>query len=143
MRRKLEGALLDVDGTLIDSNDAHARAWSEALREIGRDVPAAEIRPLIGMGGDKLLPKLGVDPESSEGKTVAERRGETFLSQYLPRLRPTRGARELITRLHKEGLRLVIATSAREEELDAMLRQAGLDDLLKRKTSADDAESSK
>jgi len=62
MRRKLEGALLDVDGTLIDSNDAHARAWSEAFREIARDVPVAEIRPLIGMGGDSSYPSSAWTP---------------------------------------------------------------------------------
>lgn len=143
MRRKLDGVLLDVDGTLIDSNDAHAQAWAEALAEIGRKTPASEIRPLIGMGGDKLLPKLGLDPESKEGKAVADRRGEIFLARYVPHLRPTPGAKDLVARLNEEGLRLVIATSAREEELDAMLSQVGLADLLKRKTSADDAENSK
>lgn len=143
MRRKLGGVLLDVDGTLIDSNDAHARAWSDALAEVGRTVSVSEIRPLIGMGGDNLLPKLGLDPESGEGKAVSQRRGEIFLAREVPRVRPTPGARELVARLHKEGLQLVIASSARARELEAMLCQVGLDDLLKQKTSADDAESSK
>jgi HAD superfamily hydrolase (TIGR01509 family) len=143
MRRKLDGVLLDVDGTLVDSNDAHARAWSEALSEFGHRVPATEIRPLIGMGGDKLLPTMGVDPESTVGKAVADRRGAIFLERYVPQLRPTRGAKELVARLKLEGLDLVIATSAREEELEAMLRQVGLDDLVKKRTSADDAENSK
>jgi HAD superfamily hydrolase (TIGR01509 family) len=142
MRRKLAGVLLDVDGTLIDSNDAHARAWREALAEVGNDVPESEIRPLIGMGGDKLLPRLGLDPDSEEGKAIAGRRSEIFLERYVPRLRATPGAKELIARLRREGLQLVIATSAREEELEAMLKQVGLDDL-KKKTSADDAENSK
>jgi HAD superfamily hydrolase (TIGR01509 family) len=143
-RKKLEGVLLDVDGTLIDSNDAHARSWSEALKEFGRDVPPEEVRPLIGMGGDKLLPKfLGVEAESAKGKAFAERRAEMFLKYYVPKLRPTRGAKELVRRLKREGLRLIIATSANESELDAMLRQVGLDDLIEQKTSATDAESSK
>jgi HAD superfamily hydrolase (TIGR01509 family) len=142
--RKLQGVLLDVDGTLIDSNDAHAESWSEALREFGRDVRASQVRPLIGMGGDKLLPRLlGVDADSPEGLRFSERRGRIFREQYVPRLRPTRGARELVARLRKEGLTLIIATSAQEEELEAMLRQVGLDDLIPQKTSADDAEHSK
>jgi len=143
MRRKLDGVLLDVDGTLIDSNDAHARAWSDALKEFGRDVPPEKIRPLIGMGGDKLLPTLGVNPESEEGRAIAERRAGIFLERFVPKLRPTPGAKDLIKRFRKEGFRLVIATSARDEELNAMLRQVGLDDLIEQKTSADDAERSK
>ena len=141
---RLAGVLLDVDGTLIDSNDAHARSWSEALREFGRDVPADVVRPLIGMGGDKLLPRLlGVDAESDVGKAFSERRAEIFREQYVPHLRQTSGAADLIRRFRDEGLRLIIATSAREEELNAMLEQVGLEDLIEQKTSADDAESSK
>jgi HAD superfamily hydrolase (TIGR01509 family) len=143
MRRKLDGVLLDVDGTLVDSNDAHALAWSEALGEFGHQMTARKIRPLIGMGGDKLLPTIGLDPESSVGKAVAERRGAIFLERYVPRLRLTRGAKELVARLREEGLDLVIATSARDKELEAMLEKVGLDDLVKKRTSADDAENSK
>lgn len=140
----LRGVLLDVDGTLIDSNDAHARSWSEALREFGRDVPPERVRPMIGMGGDKLLPKLlGVDSESERGREFSERRGELFRERYVPHLTRTPGAGELIARFRKEGLRLVIATSAKEAELEAMLRQVGLEDLAARKTSSDDAENSK
>lgn len=143
MRRKLDGILLDVDGTLVESNDAHASAWSEALTESGRDVSAVTIRPLIGMGGDKLLPRLGIDPESSEGRAVSKKRREIFMERHVPRLSTTRGARELVARLRREGLRLVIASSAGEDELDAMLRQVGLADLLDHTTSADDADRSK
>jgi HAD superfamily hydrolase (TIGR01509 family) len=143
-RKRLDGVLLDVDGTLIDSNDAHARSWSEALKEYGRDIPPEQVRPLIGMGGDKLIPQLlGVDADSAEGKEFSKRRGQIFLESYVPRLRPTRGARELVQRLRREGLRLIVATSANEHELNAMLRQVGLADLIEEKTSASDAESSK
>jgi HAD superfamily hydrolase (TIGR01509 family) len=143
-RRKLEGVLLDVDGTLIDSNHAHATSWSDTLREFGYDIPAAQVRPLIGMGGDKLLPELlGVEADSGRGKELTERRAEIFKSCYIPKLRPTRGALALVDRLRKEGLRLVIATSANEDELRPMLEQVGLEDLLDKKTSSDDAKNSK
>lgn len=142
--RKLEGVLLDVDGTLIDSNGAHAQSWSETLREFGFDIPAERVRPLIGKGGDKLLPELtGVDVESERGKAMTERRAAIFRDAYVPKLRRTRGARELVDRLRKEGLRLIVATSASEEELRPMLHQVGLEDLLAKKTSSDDAENSK
>ena len=143
-RRKLDGVLLDVDGTLIDSNEAHARSWSEALAEFGRPASPEVVRPLIGMGGDKLLPRLlGVDADSDEGQRFSERRGRIFREQYVPSLRQTKGAAALIERLRREGFRLIIATSAQEEELEAMLRQVGLDDLVPQRTSADDAEESK
>jgi HAD superfamily hydrolase (TIGR01509 family) len=143
MRRKLDGVLLDVDGTLIQSNAAHACAWSEALAEAGQPVSSDTIRPLIGMGGDKLLPRLGIDPESEEGRGITERRGAIFLERHVPCLRATRGARELIARLRHEGLTLVIATSARDDELEAMLKQVGLAELVPKRTSSDDADRSK
>lgn len=140
----LRGVLLDIDGTLIDSNGAHAESWREALLEFGRDVAVATIRPLIGMGGDKLMPRLlGADAESSEGRAFSDRRAEIFRERYVPTLRKTPGAAEFIRRLKDEGLRLVIATSAKEEEMNAMLEQVGLDDLVRQKTTSDDAERSK
>src|SRR5262249_27961942 len=63
--------IFDIDGTLVDSNDAHARAWVDALARHGRRVDVARVRPLIGMGGDKLLPRIaGVDIESQEGNAL-------------------------------------------------------------------------
>jgi HAD superfamily hydrolase (TIGR01509 family) len=142
--KRLEGVLLDVDGTLIDSNESHARSWSDALREFGHDIPAERVRPLIGMGGDKLLPELlGVDAESRTGKKLSELRGRIFLDHYVPRLRLMPGAKELVARLKAERFRLVIATSAQSKELNAMLKQVELDDLIEKKTSATDAENSK
>src|ERR1051325_9836922 len=74
---KIRGIILDIDGTLVDSNDAHARAWVEALAEHGVNVPFEEVRRLIGMGGDKLLPKVsGLSEETPEGEAISKRRGE-------------------------------------------------------------------
>src|SRR5436190_22128027 len=107
----LHTVLLDVDGTLIDSNDAHARAWVDALRAHGYVVPFEEVRPLIGMGGDKLVPKLtGLDPESGEAERLGETRSKLFLTRELPTLRPTKGARALLEYLTSIGLELVVAT---------------------------------
>src|SRR5258708_33788502 len=89
----LQAVLLDIDGTLIDSNDAHARAWVGALREHGYVVAFDEVRPLIGVGGDKLLPALtGLDPDSGEAGRIAATRGEPFMRE-LPALRPPAGPR--------------------------------------------------
>jgi len=140
----LHTVLLDIDGTLLDSNDAHARAWVDALAAHGYVVSFAQIRPLIGMGGDKLLPALtGLDPESGEATRMGDTRGEIFLERELPSLRPTRGARALLEHIKARGLELVVATSAKKDEVGALLEQAGVADLIEAASSADDAERSK
>jgi len=96
------------------------------------------------MGADKLLPAAaGLDAESPEGKRIAKRRGEIFRARSLPELRALDGSRDLLLRLKARGLRLVVASSAAEEELTPLLRIAGADDLVDRKTSGDDVERSK
>jgi len=140
----LRTVLLDIDGTLIDSNDAHARAWVDSLRAHGYVVPFEQVRPLIGMGGDKVLPELtGLDPESGEAKRMSVTRSGLFLERELPTLRPTRGARELLEHMLAEGLELVVATSAKTDEVRALLERAGVSDLIQLASSADDAERSK
>ncbi|HET7458906.1 MAG TPA: HAD family hydrolase [Gemmatimonadaceae bacterium] len=136
--------LFDVDGTLVDSNDAHARAWEDVFREEGYAARFADVRPLIGMGGDKLLPKvIGVDAESERGKELGERRKAIFKERYLPTLRPFPGARALLERLRAEGRTLVVATSAQEDELAGLLDAAGVADMFAETTSSSDASNSK
>jgi len=135
--RTLKAVILDVDGTLVDSNGAHAESWADVFRAYGYAVTADQIRPLIGMGGDKLIPKaIGVDKESLLGKAINARRKQIFLEQYLPRLRPLPGVRQLLERMRERGLRLVVATSAEAEELDRLLRVAEVDDLIEARTDA-------
>lgn len=140
----LRGVLLDIDGTLVASNDAHARAWVEALAEQGITVAYDEIRRRIGMGGDKLLPEVsGISEESERGKAISKRRAEIFKERYLPKLEPTRGAHDLLQHLKNEGLALAVATSAKADELDGLLKVCGADQVIDTKTSSDDAENSK
>lgn len=140
----IRAALLDVDGTLIDSNDAHAKAWVEALAEFGRTVPFERIRRLIGKGGDKIMPEVtGIDAESPEGKRIGERRAELFRDRYLPELEPFPQSKALLERMRAEGLRLVVATSAKKDEMNALLELCGASKLVSERTSSDDAEESK
>jgi HAD superfamily hydrolase (TIGR01509 family) len=142
--KRIRGVLLDVDGTLVDSNDAHARSWVEVFRRHGLEVSYERVRRLIGMGADKLLPEaVGIREDSPEGQRLVRERSELFLREELPKLRPCRGARDLVARLRAEGLKLVVASSAKDEELQSLLRAAGVEDLLREKTSSDDAERSK
>lgn len=136
--------ILDVDGTLVDSNDAHAQAWVDTFRESGYDVPFEKVRPLIGMGGEKLIPAAaGIDPESDEGRKLSDRRGSLFLEKYLPTLHPFPGIRPLLERMRSEGRVLVVATSADREESKGLLKLAAIEDLVESSTNADDADRSK
>ena len=139
------GVILDVDGTLVLSNDAHTHAWVEAFRECGREAPYARVRPLIGMGSDKLIPTVAPDLSSGEGlgKRIAEAHDHIFLDRYAPRLQPAPGARELVERLHAAGLKTVVASSAKRDELATLLKAARVDDLLREATTSSDAEQSK
>jgi HAD superfamily hydrolase (TIGR01509 family) len=140
----IRGIIFDVDGTLVDSNAAHASSWVDTLAEAGIEVPFEIVFPMIGMGGDKVLPSLsGIEEEAPEGKKLLKRRWEIFSLDYLPRLRPTPGARDLVTRLRDDGFELVIATSAGGSELGDLLKAAEVDDLFDLKTSSSDAEESK
>ena len=136
--------ILDVDGTLVDSNDAHARAWVEAFAERGITVPFEEIRRAIGMGGDKLIPQVaGIPEDSSEGQAVARRRREIFRGKYLPGVRPFPRVRSLLERFRDDDLTLAVASSASEDEVEALLDIAGVSDLVAAQASSDDAENSK
>jgi HAD superfamily hydrolase (TIGR01509 family) len=136
--------LLDVDGTLVDSNDAHAQAWVKAFAEAGIAVDSTQVRRSIGMGGDKLMPAVsGLSEESPQGRRIAERRREIFTSEFLPHLEPFRDADRLVAALRARGLSVVAASSAKKDELRHLLTIAGAASLLDGATSSDDAEESK
>jgi HAD superfamily hydrolase (TIGR01509 family) len=143
-RHAPRGVLLDIDGTLLDSNDAHAASWVDALTRFGYDIPFERVRPLVGMGSDKLVPELtGHAHESPKGKQLVETKKSIFEQRYLPHLRPTPGARQLLERIVADGLTVVIATSAGPDEMRALLERAGVADLIHDATSSGDVENSK
>jgi HAD superfamily hydrolase (TIGR01549 family) len=136
-------AIFDVDGTLIDSNAAHAETWAQALREHGFAVDASRVRPLIGMGGDKLLPQVAnVTQDSELGLQIGALKKALF-NERLSSLRATPGARRLVEFLRERHIELAIATSADDKEMSALLRTARVDDLFPIRTSKDDAAESK
>lgn len=141
----LRAVILDVDGTLILSNEAHARAWEEAYREYGYDVPRPQIQPLIGMGGDKLMARLTPDLNEGEGigKEITELRKNIFMERYLPDVKPAPGSRALVMRMRDDGLTIGIASSAKGDELQDLLRAADVDDLIQEATTSSDADQSK
>ena len=140
----LRGVIFDIDGTLVDSNEAHARSWVDTLHELDYDVPFDVLWPMIGMGGDKVLPSIaGIESDSSLGKSLSTRRWEIFQRDYLPALKPMPGARELVQRMKDDKLSLIVASSAGGDELGLLMEAANVADLMKERTSSSDAEDSK
>lgn len=140
----IRGVIFDVDGTLVDSNDEHAKAWVESLAEFGFEIRFDEVRRLIGMGGDKILPKLtGVEEDTDEGARMTARRAELFKLKYRPQLKAFDGSKELLALLREKGKRLVVASSARGDELKHLLKIAGATEYIEDATSSSDAENSK
>jgi phosphoglycolate phosphatase-like HAD superfamily hydrolase len=122
----MEAFIFDIDGTLVDSNEAHACAWVEVL---GAD--RETVRPYIGMGSDQLIRALtGLEPGSAASNELRERKAAIFNSTYLPGLRGFPRVPELLQGLRARGMRLAVASSATGEGLATLLRIAGAQDFL-------------
>lgn len=139
----IKGVLLDVDGTLVDSNDVHAQAWLDAFAEFGHTASWEQVRQLIGMGGDQLMPRvIGVESDSPEGKRINECRSE-LLHSRIATIKALPGIPGLLERMREEGLRLVAASSAQSNELEPLLEIAQAKELIQARTSSSDADKSK
>lgn len=136
--------LLDVDGTLVDSNDAHAHAWVETLAAHDIEVSFERARRMIGMGGDRLVEAVGGPARGTkENEKLGEERSERFRTSWLRHVKPLAGSRELVLRLRAEGYRYAIASAAKEDELTPLLEIANIVDLCRIKTTSSDVEESK
>lgn len=143
-RRGFEAVVFDIDGTLIDSVDFHAQAWVEAFAEFGRTVRFENVRRQIGKGGDQLMPLFLSRADIDRfGERLEDRRGTLFKERYLHRIKPFPAVRELFQRLIADGKAIVLASSAKEDELEQFKRIANIADLIDAQTSSDDAEKSK
>ena len=130
--------LVDVDGTLVDTNYFHAVAWWRAFRDIGEDVPMSRIHPLIGMGSDQLVHRL-IGRESEEASEAHSRQYEPFKREIaaFPR------AADLLAELARRGARVVLATSSDEEDLARLREAVGADDAIEDAVSKGDVAHSK
>jgi HAD superfamily hydrolase (TIGR01509 family) len=139
----LKAVLLDVDGTLVDSNDAHAQAWWEVFERNGYPGSFEWVRELIGKGGALIPEVTGLAEDSHEAKRLAKERHALFSREYLPQLQPFPRAEALLRRLRETGLKLVVASSASEDELRPLLEVCGALPFVQHQTSPDDAKHSK
>ena len=122
--------LLDIDGTLLDSNEAHALSWQRTLRRHGHTAPCEKIRPLIGRPVAELITELtGLPPDGSDARRLADERRALFMRSHMSHLYPMPGTRALLERLRYDGFRLVAVGSCNGAPLKALLRQAGIEEL--------------
>jgi HAD superfamily hydrolase (TIGR01549 family) len=141
---KLDAVLFDVDGTLIDSVDQHARAWADTFAYLGIYAPYAAVRAQIGKGGDNLMPVF-VAPDRLERirEALEEYRSALFKRAYLPTIRPLPGVRDLFVRLRRDGRRVALASSGKQWEVEHHMRLLKIEQLVDAYTTADSVEHSK
>ena len=142
--KRLKAVIFDIDGTLIDSNDAHAESFVAAFKKFGVTVPFVELKWLIGMGADLILEKYLTKKEIEKfGAPLTEYRKQIFLGEYLPKLKVFPKMRGLLEKIKRDERRIALASSASDEELAKYHELLKIEDLLDEETSSDDAEKSK
>jgi HAD superfamily hydrolase (TIGR01549 family) len=136
-------AILDVDGTLVDTNYQHAIAWYRAFRDNGVVLSIWRIHRSIGMGGDQLVEALaGEDVDRDKGEAIRDAEKEHY-SKLIDEVEPLDGSRELIEELKSRGHAVVLASSAKEEEIDHYLELLDARELADGWTTSDDVEATK
>jgi HAD superfamily hydrolase (TIGR01549 family) len=136
-------AILDIDGTLVDTNYQHTLAWHRALHSHGHRVQMWRIHRHIGMGGDKIVGALaGDEVEAAEGDAIRAAEGEAY-GELIGEVEPLQGARELIEDLSAEGATVILASSAKQEEVDHYLDLLDARELVAGWTSSADVEQTK
>ena len=140
----MKAVIFDIDGTLLDSVDLHAKAWQEAFRHFGREIPLDDIRRQIGKGGDQLLPVFLNEADRERfGKDLETFRGGLFKCEYLNQIKAFPGVRDLFEKLIETGYKIALASSAKGDEIEAYKKIANITDLIHEEASKDDAQRSK
>lgn len=140
----LKAVIFDIDGTLIDSVDLHARSWVDSFARFGVHVTFDDVRRHIGEGADRLLPTF-VPPgmPDDKRKQLEEFRSDLFKRNYLGKVKPFPKVRELFGRIKADRCKLVLASSCAADEIDQYKAIAGITDMTDHDVTADDAGSSK
>ncbi|MGZ5089508.1 MAG: HAD family hydrolase [Burkholderiales bacterium] len=140
----IQAVIFDVDGTLVDSTDFHVAAWREAFMCYGKELTHNEVHSQIGKGADQLMPVfLSLEELDLFGDELEKLRVDLFTQRYLPRVKPFPKVRELFVRIKADGMRIALASSAKQEELDGHKSRLQIEDLVDAATSADDVHRSK
>jgi len=135
--------VLDIDGTLVDTNYQHAIAWHRALRDHGYVVQLWQIHRHIGMGGDQIVAALiGEEGERSHGEAIREAEGEAY-SELIGEVQAMHGATELLQELHEDGAKAILASSAKAEEVEHYIDLLDGRELIEGWTTSADVERTK
>lgn len=136
-------ALIDVDGTLVDSNYQHSVGWARAFADCDLTVPLRRIHEHIGMGGDQLVEAVaGEDAERQHGDRIRDREGAHF-EELIGEVRAFEGASEFLEALVERGLSVVLSSSAPEDEISHYVDLLDAEGLITGYTTADDVERTK
>lgn len=139
----VKAIFFDIDGTLVDSNDAHVLAWQEAFAEIGAHFDRQTLHDQIGKGTDMLVPTLLPDLDGAGQKRLGERHGALFKAKYFAGVKAFPRARDLLARAHGSGQRVVLASSATKAELDHYIDLLSVADFVAATTSSDEVQKTK
>ena len=136
-------AILDIDGTLVDTNYQHAVAWYRAFRQHGRVLPIWRIHRHIGMGGDQLVSALAGEVfEDEHGEAVREAEKALYRA-LIDETEPFLDAERLIQTLSERGHTVVLASSANAQDVEHYVEQLGARQLVAGWTTSDDVEQTK
>src|SRR6478736_5450856 len=135
--------ILDVDGTLVDSNFQHALTWHRAFAQHGRDIPAWRTHRAIGMGADMLVPALAGEEWAAEHGDAASDTESSLFRELIANVRALPGARAFLETLKTRGHPMVIGSSSNQQDLDVYLDLLGARDLVDAWTVSDDVERTK
>src|SRR6266545_4492926 len=131
----IEAVIFDIDGTLVDSVDLHAKAWQVAFEKFGKEVSFGTIRRQIGKGADQLLPVFFSKEELDQfGDELDSYRSELFQQEYLPTVKAFPQVRELFERIKEDRRQIALASSAKDDELKVYKKIARIDDLIQTET---------
>ena len=140
---RVDTALFDVDGTLVDSNYWHTAAWQQAFTEVGRWQPSWRIHARIGMGGDRLVAAVAGDEVERDFGEALRHRWKQLYDELIANVQLLPGAAQLIREVKRRGLTVVLASSGKPDHLEHAQRLLDVDDVLDAVASGDDVAATK
>lgn len=140
----LKAVIFDIDGTLVDSVESHARAWQQAFEKFGKKVPLEDVRKQVGKGSDQMLPEFFTKEQLERfGKEMEDFREDLFKREFRPGVKPFPRVRELLLRIHADGRKVALASSGGRADMNYYKRLLNVEDLVEEDASGDDVKKSK